>query len=288
MRVLWCGRPETLLLVIAPTVIFAVTFGVLLLFQSGERLIVCERGLLVGSIAPDLRPYIIAYRRISPGSIAGVTGADRCAEEAGLNRRLSQSTLRASWWTKNGGHFVARSAEDARRGRRRLTLAFDPLPRSIHGRWTWFAGTGRTSPVRAIEDIAQAPRNLLPSTEDLELEAASPCSGRRTGSSPTSSGSGVAGSCGTPSCDRSLAAAISVLDGEHRDGGVEEQPLTDRSDEHLADTGPTTHPDDEAGDLGAFLEFVEDRLGGIPVTAAHAVDDGVVDSALVEDGSVER
>src|SRR5699024_5071148 len=155
MRVLWCGRPETLLLVIAPTVIFAVTFGVLLLFLSGERLIVCERGLLVGSIAPGLRPYVVAYRRITPGSIAGVTGAGRCAEEAGLNRRLSQSTLRASWWTKNGGHFVARSAEDARRGRRRLTLAFDPLPRSIHGRWTWFAGTGRTSPVRAIEDIAR-------------------------------------------------------------------------------------------------------------------------------------
>ena len=151
MRVLWCGRPETLLLVIAPTVIFAVIFGVLLLFLSGERLIVCERGLLVDSIAPGLRPYVIAYRRITPGSIAGVTGAGRCAEEAGLNRRLSQLTLRASWWTKNGVHFVACSAENAGR---RLTLAFDPLPRSIHGRWTWFAGTGRTPPVRAIEDIA--------------------------------------------------------------------------------------------------------------------------------------
>ena len=146
---------ETPLLAVAPGIIFAVMLGLILLYLSGERLIVCERGMLVGSIAPGIRPYAIPYQQITPGSIAGVAGANRYLKEVGLQGRLAQSTLRASWWTKNGVHFVACSAEDARRGRRRFTLALDPIPRSIDGRWIWFAGTGRQSAKSAIETIAR-------------------------------------------------------------------------------------------------------------------------------------
>ncbi len=147
---------ETPLLAIAPGVIFAVMFGLILLYLSGERLIVCERGILVGSVAPGIRPYAIPYQQITPGSIAGVAGANRYLKEVGLQGQIAQSTLRASWWTKNGVHFVACSAEDARRGRRRLTLALDPIPRSIDARWIWFAGTGTEPPQRTIEGIARA------------------------------------------------------------------------------------------------------------------------------------
>ncbi|WP_209323965.1 hypothetical protein [Brevibacterium renqingii] len=150
----FADRPP--LLATAPGAMFAVLFGLILLCLSGERLVVCERGILVGSIAPGLHPYVIPYSQITPGSIAGITGANRYLKEAGLKGQMSQSTLRASWWTKNGVHFVACSAEDARRGRRRFTLALDPLPRSIDGRWIWFAGTGRQSPRRAVEAIARA------------------------------------------------------------------------------------------------------------------------------------
>jgi hypothetical protein len=145
---------ETLLLAVAPGVIFAVMFAAILLYLSGERLIVCERGILVGSVAPGLRPYVVPYSQITPGSIAGVAGANQYLKEVGLQGKISQSTLRASWWTKNGVHFVACSAEDARRGRRRFTLALDPIPRSIDGRWIWFVGTGRQSSQRAIDAIA--------------------------------------------------------------------------------------------------------------------------------------
>ncbi|WP_209374261.1 hypothetical protein [Brevibacterium renqingii] len=139
---------EAPLLATAPGAMFAVLFGLILLCLSGERLVVCERGILVGSIAPGLHSYVIPYSQITLGSIAGITGANRYLKEAGLKGQMSQSTLRASWWTKNGVHFVACSAEDARRGRMRLTLALDPLPRSVDGRWIWFAGTGRQSPRR--------------------------------------------------------------------------------------------------------------------------------------------
>lgn len=146
---------ETPLLAVVPGIIFAVMLGLILLYLSGERLIVCERGILVGSIAPGIRPYVIPYQQITPGSIAGVAGANRYLKEVGLRGQISQSTLRASWWTKNGVHFVACSAEDARRGRRRFTLALDPIPRSIEGRWIWFAGTGRRAAKSAIDVIAR-------------------------------------------------------------------------------------------------------------------------------------
>ncbi|WP_181272671.1 hypothetical protein [Brevibacterium oceani] len=145
---------ETLVLAIAPGIIFALIVGLILLYLSGERLIVCARGLIVGSVAPGLRPYAIPYQQITPGSIAGVAGANRYLKEVGLQGQMSQSTLRASWWTRNGVHFVACSAEDARRGRRRFTLALDPIPRSIDGRWIWFAGTGRQPAKSAIDAIA--------------------------------------------------------------------------------------------------------------------------------------
>lgn len=147
---------ETLVLAIAPGIAFAVIFGLILLYLSGERLVVCERGILVGSVAPGLRPYVIPYSQITPGSIAGVTAAGRYLKESGLVGPISQSTLRQSWWTKSGVHFVACSAEGASRRRRRLAFVRDSAPRSIDGRWIWFAGTGTEPPKRAIEAIARA------------------------------------------------------------------------------------------------------------------------------------
>lgn len=46
--------------------------------------------------APGIRPYAIPYQQITPGSIAGVTAANRYLKEVGLQRKISQSTLRAS------------------------------------------------------------------------------------------------------------------------------------------------------------------------------------------------
>ena len=60
---------------VTPAVVFAVLFALALMYISGERLLVCERGLVIGSVAPGMRPYVLRYDQIVPGSVAPVTGA---------------------------------------------------------------------------------------------------------------------------------------------------------------------------------------------------------------------
>ncbi|PWH06365.1 hypothetical protein DEO23_05145 [Brachybacterium endophyticum] len=48
------------------------------------------------------------------------------------------------------------SPKEARRHRAVLAPLQDPPPRSIDGRWVWFAGTGSTAPDQVTEQIARA------------------------------------------------------------------------------------------------------------------------------------
>lgn len=146
---------ETALLAVAPAVAFAVMFALILLYISGERLLVCERGLVIGSVAPGLRPYVVRYDQIAPGSVVPVIGARRYAAETGT-RDLPQSTVRRSAWTRRGVHFVGPAPREARRHRAVLARLLDPPPRSRDGRWVWFAGTGSTPPEHVTAQIARA------------------------------------------------------------------------------------------------------------------------------------
>ena len=146
---------ESLVLTLAPAVVFAVLFALVLLYVSGERLIVCERGLVLGSVAPGLRPSVIRYEQIVPGSLVPVTGARRYAAETGIGG-FPQSTVRRSAWTRHGIHFVGPSPKDARRHNALLAPLQDPPPRSVDRRWVWFAGTGPTPPEQVTARIAQA------------------------------------------------------------------------------------------------------------------------------------
>lgn len=146
---------ESAVLAVAPALAFAIIFGLILLFISGERLVVCERGIVVGSCAPGLRPYVIPFDQIVAGSVVPVTGARRYAAETGTGG-FPQSTVRRSAWTRRGIHFVAVSPKQARRHRAVLAPLQDPPPRSADGRWVWFAGTGSTSPEQVTAQIARA------------------------------------------------------------------------------------------------------------------------------------
>lgn len=146
---------ETVLMTLVPTVAFALMVGLLLLYVSAERLLVCERGLVMGSVAPGLRPYVIRYEQIVPGSMVPVTGARRYSAETGTGG-FPQSTVRRSVWTRHGLHFVGPSPKAARRHRARLAPLQDPPPRSIDGRWVWFAGTGASRPEQVTAQIARA------------------------------------------------------------------------------------------------------------------------------------
>jgi len=146
---------ETFLQAIAPTVAFALLIAVALLYIGNERLLVCERGLILGSFAPGMRPYVARYDQIVPGSLVPVTGARRYAKET-EQRGLSFSTVRRSGWTRQGIHFVGPSPRDARRHRAKIGMVLDPPPLTFDGRWAWFAGTGTTQPQRVTATIAQA------------------------------------------------------------------------------------------------------------------------------------
>lgn len=145
---------ETALMEITPTVVFAVLFALALMYISGERLLVCERGLVIGSVAPGMRPYVLRYDQIVPGSVAPVTGARRYGAETGTGA-FPQSTVRRNAWTRQGIHLVGPSPKQARRHRAVLAPLQDPPPRSVDGRWIWFAGTGATPPARITAAIAQ-------------------------------------------------------------------------------------------------------------------------------------
>ncbi|MCM3662376.1 hypothetical protein M3148_15455 [Georgenia satyanarayanai] len=146
---------ETLLLAVAPTVTFAFLLAVALLYVGHERLLVCERGLVIGSFAPGLRPYVLRYDQIVPGSVVPVTGARRYARETGPGGP-AQSTVRRNAWTRQGLHLVGPSPKAARRHRARFAALQDPPPRSVDGRWVWFAGTGSTPPEQVTAQIARA------------------------------------------------------------------------------------------------------------------------------------
>ncbi|WP_422115664.1 hypothetical protein [Brachybacterium sp. UNK5269] len=146
---------ETLLMTLVPTAAFAIMVGLLLLYVSAERLLVCERGLVIGSVAPGLRPYVIRYDQIVPGSMVPVTGARRYPAETGTGG-FPQSTVRRSAWTRRGLHFVGPDPKQARRHRAVLAPLQDPPPRSVDRRWVWFAGTGSSRPEQVAAQIAQA------------------------------------------------------------------------------------------------------------------------------------
>lgn len=157
---LFCGLTlinpgRTVLLAIAPSVAFTVIWGLILLYLSGERLLVCERGLIIGSVAPFVRQYVVPYDQITPGSIVPVTGVQRYPGEVGA-AGFPQSTVRRYWWTQRGIHLVGPSAPEARRHRAVMATLLDPRPRSIDRRWLWFAGTGRRPPEQVTAQIAEA------------------------------------------------------------------------------------------------------------------------------------
>lgn len=150
---------ETVLLAVAPTVVFGVLAAALLVMIGGERLVVCERGLLVGSVAPGLRPSVLRYEQLVPGSVVPVTGAGRYGRETGAGA-LASSTVRRSPWTRRGIHLVGPSAAEARRHRALVAPLQDPPPRSVDGRWVWFVGTGSTPPEQVTAEIARAAGTL--------------------------------------------------------------------------------------------------------------------------------
>lgn len=138
---------ETLVLAIAPSVGLFVIGVVIYVMLAGERLVVCERGVLLGSVAPFLRPYAIRYDQIVVGSVVPISAKiTRYGKQTGLP---VMTTVRISWWSKRGVSFVGPSPAEARRS----LSATAPPPQDVG--FPWLIGT-RAPAEQATADIARA------------------------------------------------------------------------------------------------------------------------------------
>lgn len=138
-----------------PGIVFAVLAVLILMLVGGETLIVCERGLILGSTALWLQPSVVRYEQIVPGSVVPVlTSALRLARETSAGG--PNSAFRTAWWTRRGVAFVGPSAASARRRRAPLASLLDHGPNTVDDRHLWFIATGRTAPEAVTAQIARA------------------------------------------------------------------------------------------------------------------------------------
>lgn len=146
---------ETFLLAIVPTFAFLIIWVLIYLMLAGERLVVCERGILFGSVAPFLRPRAIGYEQIVPGSIVPISGKiTRVYQQTGL---WAITNLRVMWWSRQGislaGPLVAETS------RRRDATHQVPLAgrRPRLPETPWIIGT-RAPAEQVTADIGRAAR----------------------------------------------------------------------------------------------------------------------------------
>lgn len=146
----WLAPGETLLLAVAPTALFFLLWLVIYIMMAGERLVVCQRGILLGSFAPFLRPYAIAYEQLIVGSVVPISG--------GLRRYHKQtgiapftSSIRTAWWSRRGVSLAGPTPAEARA---RLRHGLGPDQPGRIGS-PWLIGT-RAAAEAATADIARA------------------------------------------------------------------------------------------------------------------------------------
>ncbi|HIZ34170.1 MAG TPA: hypothetical protein H9815_00190 [Candidatus Ruania gallistercoris] len=142
--------PDPRLNVAFPVLMGLLILGVYALIR-GETLAVCERGLLIGSTAPFLRPYVLRYEEIVPGSLTPITGTRRITLSLGIPSKGLYRTIRSGAWIHQGIYLIGPPPLQPQFRRARiLRITADSRP------WIWFAGTGRTPPERVTAQIASA------------------------------------------------------------------------------------------------------------------------------------
>lgn len=141
---------ETPLLAVAPTILFFFMWLIIYVMMAGERLIVCQRGILLGSFAPFLQPYAIRYEQIIVGSVVPISGnIRRYHKQTGLPAFLS--SVRIAWWSQRGVSLAGPTQAEAR-GHLKGDIATSHMTRGGH---PWLIGT-RAPAEEATAAIARA------------------------------------------------------------------------------------------------------------------------------------
>lgn len=141
---------ETPLLAVAPTILFFFMWLIIYVMMAGERLIVCQRGILLGSFAPFLQPYAIRYEQIIVGSVVPISGnIRRYHKQTGLPAFLR--SVRIAWWSQRGVALAGPTQAEAR-GHLKGGVATSHMTRGGH---PWLIGT-RAPAEEATAAIARA------------------------------------------------------------------------------------------------------------------------------------
>ncbi|MFC0622741.1 hypothetical protein [Kribbella deserti] len=86
---------------------------IIMAYLGGEKVVVLDRGLLIGSFAPFLRPHVVLFSQFEIGSITAVRPGWRVGRM--LPGRGMLATGRTAVWAWNGVAFVAPLGPVARR-----------------------------------------------------------------------------------------------------------------------------------------------------------------------------
>ena len=141
---------ETPLLAVAPTILFFFMWLIIYVMMAGERLIVCQRGILLGSFAPFLQPYAIRYEQIIVGSVVPISGnIRRYHKQTGLPAFLR--SVRIAWWSQRGVSLAGPTQAESR-GHLKGGVATSHMTRGGH---PWLIGT-RAPAEEATAAIARA------------------------------------------------------------------------------------------------------------------------------------
>lgn len=125
-------------------------FGLILWYLGSEKLLVLERGLIVGSHAPFLRPYVVPFRHLDASSVTAARSMPRIG--AMLPGAVPLTCCRTAVWARDGVAFVAAPGPAAYRDRVERSGVLGPAPRA---RVVWWFGTWRpTAPLLGALEAA--------------------------------------------------------------------------------------------------------------------------------------
>ena len=133
---------------------FVVLFGwVILGYLSAEKVVVLDRGLLIGSFALFLRPSVVPFDRFEVGSVTAVRPGWKLASM--VPGRALLATGRTAVWAWNAVAFVADWGPTARRSTVDTVGTFGPEDPERRQRVLWWFGTWR-QPDRLVGALESA------------------------------------------------------------------------------------------------------------------------------------
>ncbi|MFD6445774.1 hypothetical protein ACFWEJ_11755 [Promicromonospora sp. NPDC060204] len=132
---------------------WAVLGWIILGYMGSEKVVVLDRGLLIGSFAPFLRPYVVPFDRFEAGSITAVRPGWKLADM--LRGRTLLTTGRTAVWAWNAVAFVAAPGAAAQRRYVDAAGVFRAEDPEGRDRLVWWFGTWR-QPDRLVGALESA------------------------------------------------------------------------------------------------------------------------------------